>query len=860
MNKLREAQTKALKEFEEHYYNKENDKGILSACCAFGKTRLCYEIIKKCNELKGETKFIIVTSRVKLVNSTMKEMKKWFETEKKQVKLFLIGGSGEEYPDDTLKKANIKSSFVYNAVTKNTMTILISTYDSSINILDELTNDVNAYPDLIIFDESHNTTGDKTKYHQKLMDLDSEKKLFMTATPLKLLFKNKDNIANEYIDEVIYTMNNKDKYGEIFYEYEFVDGIKDKIICDFRTITLGKKGEFDLEEYKKKTKGKTKQEKQDIYFHVIGSQLATCIKTYELKHILVYLSDQTKLKRFKEILGKIKEKNHDIKYEVESIISGDSKSKRTKAEDNFQNVVSKDGKIIKQKVDVPKILLSVGIYNEGVDIPCIDSVLFAQERTSATTIVQNIGRALRQYNKQTGGYYDKEMAYVILPTLLYKLNDTDSSSIYSSQFKELRKMIKILNGKNENHFYDKYIKSKDKIMVGNDLGDLSDEDDFDETTTTDKNPLDKSNTKANEIIQNIDIDDIIDLYKGYEPIMGDKKIANIQLKDVLEIIKKDKIDSIQKWGKYCNENKSPHTHLHKEFKREWKTWSHIFNGVTFTYDEAKEFIKTKLCLEVLEMEESKDWFKFIENTINNELEGGDTFIYIDDLIKIPNQPKDYYKEKWISWSDFLGKYIDTPIVNKEGNPTYEKNADRNLRYILNNDNYKANVNIEWTDYIIKTDLSKIHNYIGNKFKNDFNLVTQIKYKPSGKYDNVRIVIQDKNNKIIGYIYPSSKGEMSYDGDILMKEIWNKKDIPVCNKRELLPEIYENIMNDIQIEVKNTKNADNTNNANNTIPEQNNTNNKIDKIRPKVIVKAINKQKPVRPILKQLDDSDESFRL
>ncbi|QKF94782.1 helicase/uvrB [Fadolivirus algeromassiliense] len=43
---LRSGQIKALERFKEHYYEKENDKGILSACCGFGKTRLCYEIIK----------------------------------------------------------------------------------------------------------------------------------------------------------------------------------------------------------------------------------------------------------------------------------------------------------------------------------------------------------------------------------------------------------------------------------------------------------------------------------------------------------------------------------------------------------------------------------------------------------------------------------------------------------------------------------------------------------------------------------------------------------------------------------------------------------------------------------------------
>lgn len=76
-----------------------------------------------------------------------------------------------------------------------------------------------------------------------------------------------------------------------------------------------------------------------------------------------------------------------------------------------QNIIKKfkDGKL--------DIIFTVDIFNEGIDIPCIDTVLFLRPTTSYTIFMQQLGRGLRTYpNKHhlrvldfVGNYKDSEL-------------------------------------------------------------------------------------------------------------------------------------------------------------------------------------------------------------------------------------------------------------------------------------------------------------------------------------------------------------------------------------------------------------------------------------------------------------------
>ena len=44
--------------------------------------------------------------------------------------------------------------------------------------------------------------------------------------------------------------------------------------------------------------------------------------------------------------------------------------------------------------------MTVDVFNEGVDIPCINTVLFLRPTESLTVFLQQLGRGLRKYGDQ----------------------------------------------------------------------------------------------------------------------------------------------------------------------------------------------------------------------------------------------------------------------------------------------------------------------------------------------------------------------------------------------------------------------------------------------------------------------------
>lgn len=88
---------------------------------------------------------------------------------------------------------------------------------------------------------------------------------------------------------------------------------------------------------------------------------------------------------------------------------------------------------------VIKFIFVVDLYNEGVDIPCIDTVLFLRPTESLTVFLQQLGRGLRLYSK-------KEcltvLDFVGLSNKKYRFDDKFSALLYDPSKNSLEKEIK----------------------------------------------------------------------------------------------------------------------------------------------------------------------------------------------------------------------------------------------------------------------------------------------------------------------------------------------------------------------------------------------------------------------------------
>jgi superfamily II DNA or RNA helicase/tRNA isopentenyl-2-thiomethyl-A-37 hydroxylase MiaE len=765
LKKPRTCQKEAIDNFEKYFYDDENDRGIISMCCGSGKTYTTFLILKKCINEHDEKFFIIETSRVMLIQQLFFDMIEWFKLSKIDVQLRTIGGEGEfdttilenkmtkKEADKLVKNAQINSTTdIKNAISgcnNKKPLLIITTYNSGHKIKEAIDGNAELFPDLIILDESHNTTGENAKYHQDLISVGDEnfsanKYLFMTATPLELVLKNKNSTYTN--DETTYSMSNETIYGLTIYEYTFYQGTRDKILVPFDTIYLTQKEEMG-EDIKKEVFEKSKEDKQDIYFRYISTFLIDSIEKYKLKHILVYLQDHAKITLIKLWINEVM-KTKKLEYEMYSIISEDGKTTRK------QNLVA-----FRKQSNVPKILLSVAIFNEGVDEPCIDSVMFAQERNSDTTIAQNIGRCLRSFP-------NKNKSYVLIPNVIHEYGDENDKSVLSSRYKRIREVAKILNKDTKNHFYKKNIKGKDiKCNIDNDEFD-------DKLDQCDE--IEIKSTKVNKQINIPDNQQVVDLSKYFKSTSTSDDISNKTLKDIKDLVNEAKIKSIIGYGIYCEEHGLPYIYLHEDFKREWVSWGEFLCGETFTFDEAKKFIKKYVNLKDINTSEEfiNHYCGIIKNELHNKRDKSILNDYVLNMMKIPNRPSEYYKGDWISWDDFLDKELVKKIlkIGDFGTSTKEQNAENNLKNLCNGDKDKISQfsKNNFNDIKLPFELDIIKKYFDSLFGINCIVVPRVRIKNNGNYESCILNIsrfEDKKTYKIPIVVKVDIDGYSYDPDI-----------------------------------------------------------------------------------------------
>ena len=120
-------------------------------------------------------------------------------------------------------------------INQNNNILFITTYDSIESLL-KIIKIKNIKIDLLVADESHHLSSNNSNLKSAKIIFDEEsteenhlckpeKYLFMTATPLQII--NRDKESGYTDDSIKFSMINKDLYGEVFYEYTFYQGIKE---------------------------------------------------------------------------------------------------------------------------------------------------------------------------------------------------------------------------------------------------------------------------------------------------------------------------------------------------------------------------------------------------------------------------------------------------------------------------------------------------------------------------------------------------------------------------------------------------------------------------------------------------------
>ncbi len=801
----KEHQVKALKDCVTYFNNPENSKGKLIFPCGAGKSLTGFWMTQ---ELKSTSTIIAVPS-LSLVKQTLDVYLREIVARNIAVEwLCICSDEGIGKDDEILEKTEslgvpceTDPIYIENWLLKNKgkHTIIFTTYQSG-KIIADVSKKVNFKFDLGIFDEAHKTVGLNKKLFSYLLfeeNISIAKKIFMTATE-RFYSGTKEDIIS---------MDDTDIYGDTFSQMSFKEAIEKELLTDYKVITIDVK-KSEIAEFIKSNnlvqlnnKWKNETEARSLASMIA---LRKAMKVLPIKNAVSFHSSIEKAERNKELQNYI---TNTYQYDAINSYTVSSKVPTTRRNVLVQEFANSS---IKALITNSKCL------TEGVDVPNIDCIVFADPRKSKVDIVQALGRALR---KKEG----KEWGYVILPVIY----DDVTHEIDNENYAEIISIIRGLASNDERiveYFKEKGDATGTKRVQGSSLFDfnfsseLLNEKDltaqlqikiwenlskfqwmlFEEArelvcglelgNQKEWNLYCKSVNKPNNIPSN---PDKVYLNKGWVSFgdwlsTGRIQAQLIKYRDFEEakfFIHNLKIKGEKEWREYCKSGNLPFDipknpiQTYKNFG--WKSYGDWLGTGSISnnkkeflkFQEAKEFAKS------LKLTSANQWRKFCKsgNKPNN----------------IPTNPNDIYiNNGWISYGDWLGSgniqtneiiyrnFIDAREFARGLNlKSYKewsefcKNGSK-PKDISNNpqNTYKNNGWISWGDFLGNSNKStKEKKYIS--LLDLKKLIKELKLTSKEKYATFIKEINFKNGK---YDIPSApnsiyKSEWKGWADFLGKE-------------------------------------------------------------------------------------------
>lgn len=380
IKKLRDYQEEGLKQL----LANDNKRLKCIMACGTGKTIMMFEYYDRYKRTK---KTLFLFPSLQLVSQTYQKFRDLHKNKNticicSQLDKYDFGGDKltEEQADERYNEYKNQYGIEYTTDTDkikermDTKKIVVFCTYQSCELLD-------GYKfNLAFFDEAHKTVNSK-KFGHLISDKHCKinKRLFFTATPKH--YKGER--------EVELSMDNEKSYGIVGYEYGFPKAIEEKWILDYDiTYYTSDPNYLDImkEKYVGGLKEKNGKEKNiDINDFMSAFMIVKHIQKKENKgkkhHILTYHRTVTKAKLFAKYLRylfKIKKINGGV-----HTMSG-------------SNTLSQRKEIIYDfKESDISVICSSRVLNEGVDIPCVNTIVFVDPRRSTIDIIQCVGRGMR---------------------------------------------------------------------------------------------------------------------------------------------------------------------------------------------------------------------------------------------------------------------------------------------------------------------------------------------------------------------------------------------------------------------------------------------------------------------------------
>jgi superfamily II DNA or RNA helicase len=322
---------------------------------------------------------------------------------------YTVGGGGVRASDLPVPVTTDPEAIAKWLVSAPPGALVVGTYDSAGRLADGLRR-AGITAELTVCDEAHRLAGPAGKVTAAVLEpglLADRRRLFMTATPRICTGTSADGTLQAV------SMDDEAVFGPVAYRYPFRQAIADGWLKDYRIViaTVTSRQVAELLGGNSELAGDG-----DVPVRMAAAQAALAMAAAEfgLRRCVAFLPRVAQARRFAGSLPATLAMLPPGRRPAGPLSAGYVHGRMTS--------LQRDLALEALRTPPPggwSVVANARCLGEGVDIPAIDSVLFAAPKESVTDIVQAVGRALRRHG-------DADTATIIVPALLPDPGDEGS--------------------------------------------------------------------------------------------------------------------------------------------------------------------------------------------------------------------------------------------------------------------------------------------------------------------------------------------------------------------------------------------------------------------------------------------------
>lgn len=435
--KLRPYQNEVVEKALDYFSN--NDRGQLIMAPGTGKTFTSLKIAEAMSKEANKDQFVVLylVPSIQLLTQTLRGWNNDAEisissmavtsdrnaskgTVKQDESNLTTRASDIGYPATTSYEKVLAN---YNELSKKSKTDLLVVFGTyqSIDVLGKAQTEGFPEFDLIIADEAHRTTGatalgDEASVFVKVhsnKNVKGKKRLYQTATP-KLFGMDAKKKAEE-LSTIISSMDDVEKYGDVFYRLGFGDAISQDYLTDYKLMVLAVDESVIQKDMQKSISDPENGLGIDDIGRIIGiwngmlkrETFSNKISGNPMKRAIAFsrtIKDSQRItEQFESVVNDYLDSEEGYRAEVRHVDGGMNALEKNEGLDWLSSEDIPDNSA--------RVLSNVRFLTEGIDVPNLDAIIFLSPRKSQVDIVQAVGRIIRKYP-------DKEYGYIILPIVI----------------------------------------------------------------------------------------------------------------------------------------------------------------------------------------------------------------------------------------------------------------------------------------------------------------------------------------------------------------------------------------------------------------------------------------------------------